>query len=636
MDHPYMEQNNLENQSQHQNNQDSNLSYSVTDRDHSHNNNNINETLQPQNSEHHNFQHNSGNQQLQQQPQHHQHQQTPQLHSSLSNVYGVDISGRPQTSIPSKQQHLNYQPQSQYTLPISQNQPPVLHHPHLPVQNLNYIPNSYQQLPITQSPYGFQHQPPPQSQNQSQPFNSTKTRHSYDSKSEETTNTSTTNNPLSYVNNERNLVAPIPPLHVQQQLVSKQNDTYNPQSTTTHSTDSYSYQTQPPQLSYQPMEARHNNHESSTTGTSATIIKHEDHQHQPLGEGQQMVKSTCTRCKKEFFQPVIIPKANDNSGSSKSLTEPKIFKLCHHCRDLQRQRSRRWQKKTKNKQGVCRRCGSDIPFEERKFVLCPSCRQNLRTRKANRAAQGKCVHCSGPLDTSILHKDENGNIITENNGSPTLNNNDLNNFNNNDDSTLSPIHDKKNSKNSTTTYKVCQRCRENDKIRRTNLEKMGNCNRCAKALDPSDYGKHKVCIDCRSRKKKSLIKSEPNTQAANELNYTNIDQSGHLPEYNPNLIGHNYQQQPPQQQQQPYTSYPYSSTSTNMIPQTNTVQLGYTQQHTVPQLAPHQPYTSSHFTHPQHHQQQQSQQPQPQQQQQQPQNYYHHLPTGQEFYPPGK
>ncbi|KAL6454517.1 WOR3 White-opaque regulator 3 [Candida maltosa Xu316] len=213
-------------------------------------------------------------------------------------------------------------------------------------------------------------------------------------------------------------------------------------------------------------------------------------------EDQQMVRSNCTRCKKEFDQPVIIPKMNDSNSAngSKILAEPKIFKLCQHCRDLQRQRSRRWQKKTKDKQGVCRRCGTEIPLEERKFVLCPNCRQNLRTRKANRAAQGKCVHCSGPLDASILVKDPvNGGDLESNGGEKRVGR-----------------------PSSTSSYKVCQRCRENDRIRRLNLEKMGNCNRCAKALDPSDYGRNKVCATCRTKKKKNS-NSPPDSNTTSPL-----------------------------------------------------------------------------------------------------------------------
>lgn len=182
-------------------------------------------------------------------------------------------------------------------------------------------------------------------------------------------------------------------------------------------------------------------------------------------ETENVISSKCSRCKKDFVQRLIMPK--DSNGDSGA--EPKVYKLCHHCRDLQRQRLRRWQKKTKDKQGACRRCGTEIPPEEQKYVLCPQCRENLRIRKANRAAQGKCVHCSGPINALIIKEEgEDGRR------SLTLG-----------------------------SYKVCQRCRENDKIRRTNLERMGNCNRCAKALLPSEQGKHKVCLSCRQKKKKS-------------------------------------------------------------------------------------------------------------------------------------
>ena len=45
-------------------------------------------------------------------------------------------------------------------------------------------------------------------------------------------------------------------------------------------------------------------------------------------------------------------------------------------------------RKTKDREGVCRRCGSEIPLAERRFVLCPSCRENLRLRKASRQPKG--------------------------------------------------------------------------------------------------------------------------------------------------------------------------------------------------------------------------------------------------------
>lgn len=235
------------------------------------------------------------------------------------------------------------------------------------------------------------------------------------------------------------LMAPIPPLHIQQQIVNH--------------TSSDGQNT--PQQQYVKEESV----QAPAQHTPAPPA-------QPASD--QMLRSLCLRCKKEFDQPIIIPQTNDLLEGPKTLAEPKIYKLCQHCRDLQRQRSRRWQKKTKDKTGSCRRCGTGIPEDQQEFVLCPLCRLNLRTRKANRAAQGKCVHCLGPLNASI---------ITDDGGS-------------------------KKDKSKSGNYKVCQRCRENDKIRRTNLEKMGKCNRCAKALDIADHGKHKVCLSCRNRKKK--------------------------------------------------------------------------------------------------------------------------------------
>lgn len=141
----------------------------------------------------------------------------------------------------------------------------------------------------------------------------------------------------------------------------------------------------------------------------------------------------CTRCKKEY-----------------AITDGKVFKLCPHCRELQRERSRRWQQKTKLKENACRRCGVSIPPDQGKFVLCPPCRLNLRTKKAKRFESGKCVHCSGVNDS--------------------------------------------------TDFKVCSRCRSIDKDRRKQLEDQGKCNRCSGKLQADDNGR-KVCSDCRARKK---------------------------------------------------------------------------------------------------------------------------------------
>ncbi|CAI5755926.1 unnamed protein product [Candida verbasci] len=473
------------------------------------------------------------------------HQLSPHQQSVLpqQHLFNDRFQQQQQQQI-SGQQGVGLLPQYQ----LQQQRQPIPPHPttsYFPIHS-NYLPNNSQQTSYSlQNQYVLQPQPP-------QPLRQTSYETKYEDQQQQSSNSNNTTNSrdtqssqnnrdiLSYNNNansanDKNLVAPIPPLHVQHQMFVKQ-EANN--------------------------ESDNQNQSNSTTNylLSSNISNNEN---------QQMVRSSCTRCNKEFDQPVIIPKVNDASGSSKSLTTPKIFKLCQHCRDLQRQRSRRWQKKTKDKLGVCRRCGSDIPIEERKFVLCPSCRQNLRTRKANRAAQGKCVHCSGPLDASILLKDEKGNIVTEN----------LSGGNN-------PIHDEngneilasRKTKGNANNYKVCQRCRENDKIRRTNLEKMGNCNRCTKALDPNDYGRHKVCSNCRSKKKKTT------TTKSSRISSSPTSSSQHSP----------YQEQI--QQQQHIAQHPIT---TSTIPQYGTT-LPYGQQSYVPIVT--QPYSSQPLPPPHLHQ----------------------------------
>ncbi|KAH3675785.1 hypothetical protein WICPIJ_009238 [Wickerhamomyces pijperi] len=152
----------------------------------------------------------------------------------------------------------------------------------------------------------------------------------------------------------------------------------------------------------------------------------------------------CTRCKKSFSL-----ETNSNSPNA-----AKPFKLCPHCRDLQRERSRKWQQRTKQKKGACRRCGVQIPPSQSNFVLCAPCRLSLRSRKATRYEDGKCVHCSG--------------------------------------------------ENLSSEFKVCLRCRNNDRLRRKALEEKGCCNRCSRELnlEDGDTG-HKVCLKCRERKKKN-------------------------------------------------------------------------------------------------------------------------------------
>ncbi|CDR45140.1 CYFA0S16e02586g1_1 [Cyberlindnera fabianii] len=168
----------------------------------------------------------------------------------------------------------------------------------------------------------------------------------------------------------------------------------------------------------------------------------------PRIEGQDLVvfnpkaigRSKCTRCKKDH-----------------TIVDGKVFKLCPHCRQLQRERSKRWQEKTRKRVGFCRRCGIIIPPDQTKFVLCSPCRHDLRTRKAQRFEDGKCTHCAGPNDSR--------------------------------------------------EFKVCTRCRSNDKIRRKQLEEANRCNRCGHSLDRESTGR-KVCSTCRLRKKSAAKVSQ--------------------------------------------------------------------------------------------------------------------------------
>lgn len=282
---------------------------------------------------------------------------------------------------------------------------------------------------------------------------------------------------LVYNTNRPGLMPPIPPLHLQQQTTYTRimtNDTTNQR--------------------------------SSQRGGHKSPINPED---------RQTIYSTCTRCKKEFDQTIVLRKQESSDNAKSFLPEPKIFKLCQHCRDLQRQRSRRWQQKTKERKGVCRRCGVDIPIEEQRFVLCPQCRQNLRERKANRAAHGRCVHCSGPL-TSEFVTNEYGTVAGHLNDSiiQIQGQGSINNPTGNMQENIKDEFEKIN-------FKVCQRCRTNDKIRRGNLERLGACNRCAKPLDPQELGRHKVCAKCRNRKKRNLENNSIKMPFVNEPSNVN-------------------------------------------------------------------------------------------------------------------
>lgn len=89
-------------------------------------------------------------------------------------------------------------------------------------------------------------------------------------------------------------------------------------------------------------------------------------------------ETPCSRCKKPFEQ-----------------RGPTTYKLCGHCRELQRERSKRWKQRLAEKTGVCTRCGHEQPADA-KHALCGSCRSSLRKTKTKRLALGRCVHCSGP------------------------------------------------------------------------------------------------------------------------------------------------------------------------------------------------------------------------------------------------
>ena len=176
----------------------------------------------------------------------------------------------------------------------------------------------------------------------------------------------------------------------------------------------------------------------------------------------------CNRCKRKFAR-----------------LGDKVFKMCEHCRVLQRQRSKRWQRRTKQKDGVCTRCGTDLSEAASNYSLCQHCRDMLRSKKANRYLEGRCVHCSGA-------NDEEG------------------------------------------TFKVCKRCREKDKLRRLALEQEGLCNRCSYGL-PKDEKGHKICQSCRLKKRKniSLLGSETSLDERSIVRNIEIEQlftkTKHLP-----------------------------------------------------------------------------------------------------------
>lgn len=149
--------------------------------------------------------------------------------------------------------------------------------------------------------------------------------------------------------------------------------------------------------------------------------------------------SVCNRCKKIFAQ-----------------MDSRIYRNCMHCRKLQRGRSKRWQKKTRNKPGVCRRCGTSLGPDEAKYVQCRQCRDSLRLRKQKRAAEGKCVHCSGPND------DLSG------------------------------------------KYRVCSKCRKREKLIREIRGQTGSCSKCGQPLGTAVQAV-KTCKRCRATRHSAKI-----------------------------------------------------------------------------------------------------------------------------------
>lgn len=393
-----------------------------------------------------------------------QMQMNPLLHQQFS---------QPQPYPTSQYLQPRQQPFSQpglFSIPISQTQPLLA-----PLQTPNYVVNSYQQLPI-QSPYAATQTPHFIQLNQAGAPQQ-RSRHLLDSKFEDAHG-----NLLSY-NYDRGSGSSASAMHETQQhnigtteaneLGSKSGaPSFNTGASYTHIQSSMQSQLVPSRGS------------TTTTTTSSTT----PFDNGPLNENQKSVVSQCTRCKKEFVQVITVPPKDgdsSNNNSSKQVTgQTKLFKLCHHCRELQRQRSRRWQMKTKDRKGVCRRCGIEIPFNEQKYVLCANCRLNLRTRKAGRASQGKCIHCSGFLEDDQVSDD----LLMMNESSSV------------------DEYGKHSPKSS--TFRVCQKCRGKDKLRRHNLEQMGYCNRCTRALDPQDQGRFKVCGECRMKKRQYGNKSQ--------------------------------------------------------------------------------------------------------------------------------
>ncbi|OBA23984.1 hypothetical protein METBIDRAFT_115782 [Metschnikowia bicuspidata var. bicuspidata NRRL YB-4993] len=133
----------------------------------------------------------------------------------------------------------------------------------------------------------------------------------------------------------------------------------------------------------------------------------------PVEAPEETVVTQCNRCGKDFVQK----KARDQkSARGKVGRVPRLYKLCEHCREMGKGRSRRWQMRTKEHGGLCRRCGAMLAGSDEPYVLCTKCRQAFRDRKVRRATEGKCVQCCEPMGYAGAALEEEGERYWEGEG----------------------------------------------------------------------------------------------------------------------------------------------------------------------------------------------------------------------------
>ncbi|KAM9892889.1 hypothetical protein OXX79_009713 [Metschnikowia pulcherrima] len=114
----------------------------------------------------------------------------------------------------------------------------------------------------------------------------------------------------------------------------------------------------------------------------------------PNPEPEETIVTQCNRCDKDFVQKKA---ADQQSARGRVGRVPRLFKLCEHCREMGKGRSRRWQMRTKEHGGLCRRCGVVLGADDGQYVLCVKCRQAFRDRKLRRINEGKCISCCEPM-----------------------------------------------------------------------------------------------------------------------------------------------------------------------------------------------------------------------------------------------